>query len=49
MQEHHRLVEIILSFECLQGFERDQRRDELEHYSTEDLQALVQVYENSYE
>lgn len=44
MREHYQLIETILEYEGLQGFEREQRLDELEHYSTEDLKALVEIY-----
>lgn len=44
MEYHKQLITSILDEESLEGFEREQRRDELEHLSTEDLEGIRYIY-----
>lgn len=45
MEYHRNLIEEILEAEGLEGFEKEQRRDELDHFSTEDLERVAAIYE----
>lgn len=44
MEYHKYLIQSILEEECLEGFEKEQRRDELEHLSTETLENIRDIY-----
>jgi hypothetical protein len=46
MEHHYRLIVQILNYEELRGFEKEQRRDELDQLDTESLERITQIYQD---
>lgn len=44
MEHHRRMIAEVLKHEDLQGFEKEQRRDELDQLDTESLERIAQIY-----